>query len=135
MCIVKSLAVGNGDMFYIRHGTDNFTVIDCCLPDDRKNEILEEIAGQRKGKGVCRFISSHPDQDHISGLVSYDDLFGILNFYVVKNKASKSSETEDFRRYKGLRDDTKKAFYLKQGCERRWMNQSDETRGSSVSVR
>lgn len=29
MAIVKSLAVGNGDMFYIQHGSDNFTTIDC----------------------------------------------------------------------------------------------------------
>lgn len=30
MSIVKSYAVGAGDMFYIRHNTDNFTIIDCC---------------------------------------------------------------------------------------------------------
>jgi hypothetical protein len=34
MSIVKSLSVGNGDMFYIQHGSDNFTIIDCCLSDD-----------------------------------------------------------------------------------------------------
>ena len=136
MSIVKSLAVGNGDMFYIRHNTDNFSVIDCSLPDDRKDEILKEIAEQREGKGICRFISTHPDQDHISGLVSYDERFGILNFYAVKNKATKSKETEDFKRYKSLRDHSKKAFYLMRGCKRRWMNQFDETRGSAgISIR
>ena len=31
MSIVKSLSVGNGDMFYIQHNSDNFTVIDCFL--------------------------------------------------------------------------------------------------------
>lgn len=128
---MKSLAVGNGDMFYIRHNSDNFSVIDCSLPGDRKDEILREIAEQRSGKGICRFISTHPDQDHISGLVSYDDRFSVVNFYVVKNKATKSEETEDFKRYKNLRDDTKKAFYLDRGCKRRWMNQSDETRGQA----
>ena len=128
MSIVKSLAVGNGDMFYIRHNTDNFSVIDCSLPDDRKDEILKEIAEQREGKRICRFISTHPDQDHMSGLVNYDERFGILNFYVVKNKATKSEETEDFKRYKSLRDHSTKAFYLERGCKRRWMNQSDETR-------
>ena len=29
MSIVKSFSVGNGDMFYINHGSDNFTIIDC----------------------------------------------------------------------------------------------------------
>ena len=123
-------------MFYIRHDSDNFSVIDCSLPGDRKDEILDEIAGQRAGKEIFRFISTHPDQDHISGLVSYDERFGIVNFYVVKNKATKSEETEDFKRYKSLRDDTKKAFYLELGCKRRWMNQSDETRVSAhINIR
>ena len=136
MSLVKSLSVGNGDMFYIRHNSDNFSVIDCSLPDDRKDKILDEIRDQRAGKGIFRFISTHPDQDHISGLVSYDDRFGIVNFYVVKNKAKKSKETEDFKRYKSLRDDTKKAFYLERGCKRRWMNQPDETRDAAgINIR
>ena len=131
MSIVKSLAVGNGDMFYIRHNSDNFSVIDCSLPNDRRNEILNEIAKQRNGKGIFRFISTHPDQDHISGLMNYDDRFNIINFYVVKNKATKSEETEDFKRYKSLRDHASKAFYLKRGCKRLWLNQSNEERNSA----
>ena len=63
MTLVKSFSVGNGDMFYIRHGSDNFSVIDCSF----------------------------------------------------KNNATKSEETEDFKRYQSLRDDTKKAFYLERG--------------------
>lgn len=135
MSIVKSLAVGNGDMFYIRHNSDSLSVIDCSLPGDRKKEILDEIAEEISGKTICRFISTHPDQDHISGLMSYDDRFDILNFYVVKNKATKSDETEDFKRYKSLRDNSQKAYYLKRGCERKWINQSDETRdGAGISI-
>lgn len=131
MSIVKSLAVGNGDMFYIRHNSDNFSVIDCSLPNDRKDEILDEIEDKNAGKGICRFISTHPDNDHIKGLVGYDDRFDILNFYAVKNKATKSEENEDFKRYKSLRDHTKKAFYLERGCKRYWMNQSNEERDSA----
>lgn len=118
-------------MFYVRHNSDNFSVIDCSLLDGRKNEILDEIADRSAGKGIKRFISTHPDQDHISGLVDYDDRFEILNFYVVKNEATKSEETDDFKRYKKLRDHNRKAFYLQRGCERLWMNQSDETRDSA----
>jgi len=33
MSEIKSFSVGEGDMFYIRHNTDNFTTIDCCLSD------------------------------------------------------------------------------------------------------
>ena len=29
MSIIKSFSVGNGDMFYIEHNSDNFSVVDC----------------------------------------------------------------------------------------------------------
>ena len=90
MSLVKSFSVGDGDMFYIQHGTDNFSIIDCSLPDDREDEILDEIAAAQEGKGITRFISTHPDQDHLQGIVQLDDRFKLLNFYVVKNAATKS---------------------------------------------
>lgn len=34
MSIIKSFSVGNGDMFYIDHNSENFTIIDCNLIDD-----------------------------------------------------------------------------------------------------
>lgn len=37
MSIIKSYAIGNGDMYYIRHNSDNFTIIDCSMPDDRES--------------------------------------------------------------------------------------------------
>ena len=55
----------------------------------------------------------------------------LLNFYTVKNAATKSDDTEDFRRYKKLRDHPHKAFYIERGCERLWMNRSDDKRGAS----
>ena len=33
MSIIKSISVGNGDMFYIKHGSSNFTIIDCNMDD------------------------------------------------------------------------------------------------------
>lgn len=38
MSIVKSFSVGDGDMFYIDHNSDNFTTIDCCYSDDENKE-------------------------------------------------------------------------------------------------
>lgn len=136
MSLAKSFSVGNGDMFYIKHNSGNFSIIDCSLPDDRADDILDEIEDVKKGKGITRFISTHPDEDHISGLVRLDNRFELLNFYVVKNKATKSEETDDFKRYKKLRDDTKKAFYIERGCSRRWMNRASDERGSSgINIR
>ena len=68
MSIVKSLSVGDGDMFYIKHTSDNFTIIDCCMTEDDRARIVTELKGQSKGKGIKRFISTHPDDDHILGL-------------------------------------------------------------------
>ncbi|MZF84257.1 MBL fold metallo-hydrolase [Streptomyces sp. SID5643] len=131
MSHVKSFAIGNGDMYYIRHGSDNFTIIDCSLPPERIGSILAEISTQSEDKGITRFVSTHPDQDHIGGLVELDDHVGLHNFYCVKNAATKKDPTADFKRYCSLRDDTTKAFYLYKDCTRRWMNQSSENRGSA----
>ena len=135
MSLVKSFAVGNGDIFYIQHNSDNFSIIDCCLPDSRRYKILDEIKKAGMGKGISRFISTHPDQDHIEGLVHLDDRIKILNFYVVKNEATKDDETDDFKRYKTLRDHPSKAFHIKRGCSRLWMNESNKKRTSAgISV-
>jgi len=130
MSVVKSFAIGNGDMYYIRHGSDNFTIIDCSIPSDRMGSILAELKTESGAKGITRFISTHPDQDHISGLVELDDHLPITNFYCVENQAIKDHPTEDFERYCSLRDSSK-AFYLYKGRSRRWMNQDSDERGSS----
>ena len=131
MSIVKSISVGNGDMFYIKHNSDNFTIIDCNLRADDKIVILNELAKESAGKGIKRFISTSPDLDHIRGLEELDQRLGIANFYVVNNNAAKNEDNEDFKRYCELRDDPNKAFHISRGVSRKWMNQSDETRRSS----
>ena len=68
MSIIKSLSVGNGDMFYIKHGTDNFSMIDCCMDEDDRENIVEELRRAATYKNIRRFISTHPDDDHIRGL-------------------------------------------------------------------
>ena len=130
MSIIKSFSVGNGDMFYINHGSDNFTVIDCYMHQDNENKIIDEIIDKSKDKGIVRFISTHPDEDHIMGLKRYREKVGINNFYCVENKATKKDETDDFKEYCSLRDG-EEHFYLYEGCSRRWMNISDDERDCS----
>lgn len=131
MAIVKSLAVGNGDMFYIQHNSDNFTIIDCNLNADTADDRIKELAEMSQGKGITRLISTHPDQDHFGGIELLDAAMPILNFYVVQNQAVKDEETESFKHYCKLRDDAGKAFYICEGCSRKWMNRSDEVRKTS----
>lgn len=132
MNIVKSFSVGSGAMFYIKHNSDSFSIIDCCYDSDNAwlNQLYE-INKQRKGRGICRFISTHPDNDHIKGLKDYNACLGITNFYCVKNEVTKLEETDDFIEYKKLRDDTEKTFYLFKGCSRKWLNCGDDERGSA----
>ena len=130
MSIVKSISVGNGDMFYIKHGSDNFTTIDCCLSDDNKEEIVAELKRESKNKNITRFISTHPDEDHIQKLDYLDDNHPINNFYCVKNETTKSDETDGFKRYKKLRK-SENVFNVYRGCSRKWMNKSDDERDSS----
>jgi len=138
MSIIKSFSIGNGDMFYIKHNSDNFTIIDCCMCEDDEESIVDELKTESNDKGITRFISTHPDDDHIAGLTYLHEEMPIRNFYTVKNSAAKKPEcwTEDFDTYCELRDDAKKAFYLERGCTRRWMNESNEERTSSgINVR
>jgi beta-lactamase superfamily II metal-dependent hydrolase len=130
MSLVKSLSVGNGDMYYINHNSDNFTVIDCCLSDDNKQRITSEIKTLSSEKGITRFISTHPDEDHIQGLEYFDEHVGVTNFYCVQNQATKDDETDSFKHYCALRDGSK-ASYIYQDRQRRWMNTASEERGSS----
>ena len=126
MSIIKSISAGNGDMFYIKHESSNFTIIDCNMDDTNRQKITDEIISEASGKNIIRFISTHPDEDHIHGLKYLDDKIRILNFYCVANKATKSDETDDFKKYCELRDSGKKSFYIYQGCSRCWMNQNDK---------
>jgi len=130
MSTIKSFAVGNGDMFYIDHNSPNFTIIDCCLNDENKDTILDEISSRKKKKNISRVISTHPDEDHISGLHHLDEKIEIINFYCVMNKATKEDETDSFKKYCELRD-SDKAFHISKGCKRKWMNQDDEVRKQS----
>lgn len=128
MSKIKSFSVGAGDMFYIKHASDNFTIIDCCLSDDNKKEIVDELKDESSDKKITRFISTHPDEDHIQKLNYLDDNMPINNFYCVNNEATKEDETDGFKRYKELRDGDR-VFYVYRNCRRKWMNESSDERG------
>jgi len=117
-------------MFYIKHNSDNFSIIDCCMEEETRETIIKLIISESRGKNIVRFISTHPDDDHIRGLDYLNDELQLLNFYCVKNKVIKPERTTDFDKYCELRD-SEKAFYLYKDCTRKWMNQSSEERGSA----
>jgi beta-lactamase superfamily II metal-dependent hydrolase len=135
MSIVKSFSVGDGDMLYIKHGSDNFSIIDCCMSEEERSDIVNELKSESKEKCVIRYISTHPDDDHILGLNYLNEEMQLLNFYCVRNEATKTDETDDFKEYCALRDNSKKAFYLYRECSRRRMNlNSDERRSAGINI-
>ena len=125
MSLIRSFSVGNGDMFYILHGTSNFTIIDCNIDDSNRFNIVNELKSNARNKNIIRFISTHPDEDHLHGLKFLNEQMDIPNFYCVKNNATEDNATEDFKYYCHLRD-SDKAFYVYKGCKRKWMNEDDE---------
>jgi beta-lactamase superfamily II metal-dependent hydrolase len=131
MSKIRSLSVGNGDMFYIKHNTDNFTIIDCCMGEGDQKQIVDELMLQSRDKGIVRFISTHPDDDHICGLPYLHERMNLVNFYCVENNATKPQRTDDFDQYRALRNDPKKVFHLFRGCTRKWMNEDNEIRKNS----
>ena len=131
MSIVKSFSLGEGDMFYIKHGSDSFTIIDCCMSEEDRSCVVKELKSESKNKGVTRFISTHPDDDHILGFAYLNKEMSLLNFYCVKNEVTKPDETDDFDEYCKLREDTEKVFHLFRDCSRKWMNIDSEERGNA----
>ena len=131
MSIIKSFSVGHGDMFYIDHESDSLTIIDCCYRDEnQKARIFISLKWLAAQKRITRFISTHPDEDHIYGLEALDDLLHIENFYVVNNEAIKYDVTENFERYCKLRDG-EHAYYVYRGCTRKWLNLCDDSHGAA----
>lgn len=131
MSKIKSLDVNNGDMYYIQHNSGNFTIIDCNLSEENEKNILEEIKNKYNGYSeILRFVSTHPDKDHIGGLNTLDKKFDFRNFYCVDNCINKEPEDVDYKKYYELRD-SDKCCNIKVGLIRHWLNRENSERGSS----
>jgi len=124
MVLIKSFSVENGDMFYIYHGSDNFTIIDCNLVEERESEILNELYDKWSKKTICRFISTHPDKDHIYGIEKLNELFKIKNFYCVENSIH-SDGSSSFEEYCNLRN-SKSSFFIYKKFSNYWLNKTKD---------
>ena len=132
MSIVKSFSfpVGDvrGDTFYIKHNSNNFTVIDCYLKegeevDCRKKEIIDEIVRESNGR-IRRFISTHPDNDHIKGIEDLFTFWPTTNFYAVANERPENKEDKSLTKYQQLLKNCN--YAIKKGIKRVWLNITDK---------
>lgn len=135
--VVKSFTFPDGeirgDTFYIKHISDNFTLIDCYLKDGddrscRKKEIISEIMRESAGR-VCRFVSTHPDKDHILGIEALDSQWPILNFYSVSNDIPVDKDDDSMLRYDILK--SRQDYPIERGMVRAWMNKGKDGVGAS----
>ena len=142
MSLVKSFSFPKGetrgDMFYIKHGSDSFTVIDCYLltnsqypENNRQKEIIDEIVRQSKNR-IRRFISTHPDNDHIAGIEELFRRWPTDNFYAVANSISSDEDDISLSKYIELKANFN--FAIKRGIRRCWLNDSSDEHNSSGIV-
>lgn len=138
MSYVKSFAFTEGDirgdMFYIRHDSKSFTLIDCNLNVDkkRKEEIVAEVVRASKGKSIRRFILTHPDKDHYHGLADLWNVWTTSNVYMVKNEKPLDEADADAVQCKALRDSSG-ICWIKAGLKRTYLNRcpDDDEHGPS----
>lgn len=139
MSIVKSYSFPKGeirgDTFYIKHSVDSFTVIDCYLLSDskfeennRQKEIIDDIVSESKGR-IRRFISTHPDNDHIAGIEVLFKSWPTKNFYAVSNDIPGNEDDESLTKYIELKNNHN--YAIKEGISRKWLNDRDANHGSS----
>jgi len=128
MITIKSFSVGNGDMFYINHANKTLTIIDCNIIEESEEYIINEIKEIDKKKDLNRFISTHPDKDHITGIKLFDEEIGINNFYCVENKIQ-TENSDDFKKYYELRNNSK--LKLEKNMSNYWLNKTNNERTSS----
>ena len=126
-----------GDTFYIKHGVDSFTVIDCYLltgsqyaENNRQEEIIDEIIAESAGR-IRRFISTHPDNDHIAGIDALFRRWPTKNFYAVANDIPSDEDDLNLKKYIELKDNDN--FAITRGITRCWLNDSNiEHNGSGI---
>lgn len=139
MSIVKSFSFPKGeirgDTYYIKHGSDSFTVIDCYLlansdfsENNRQKEIIDEIVNESKNR-IRRFISTHPDHDHIAGIEELFRRWPTENFYAVSNDIPSDEDDASLSKYIELKKNHN--YAIKEGISRKWLNDGDDEHGSS----
>lgn len=126
-----SFSVGNGDMFLIVHNNNTLSIIDCNIGDEDETKITNIISHYKKTHKLIRFISTHPDDDHIKGI---DKLYknGFVwerNFYYVQNDIKKNNQNTDNKKYIELKNSTE-SVEIFAGLKRAFLNKDGESNGT-----
>ena len=98
MSTVKSFATGLGDTYYIRHGSDNFTIIDCRIAVDR-DDIIEETTSSPPTRASPASSRPIPMTTTSRAWPGSTTRSGFATSTSSTNDATKPDYTLDFERY------------------------------------
>lgn len=85
------------------------------------DDPLSYLKENFEGKGVFRYVQTHPDIDHLTGFKALTEDFAITNFWdtdhknITKTDFLNDLDKEDWEHYLNFRKDKKKVFYRSTG--------------------
>lgn len=126
MLNVHFLNVGKGNCTVISFPSGNLAVIDIdnSKIDDKNDSLqdpLEFLESNYPNRAVFRFVLTHPDMDHMSGLHELKDNYSIVNFWDTNNNKKVDLDKlklggykkEDWDSYQTLRNSEKNPTNLR----------------------
>lgn len=104
MLKMNFLNVGKGNCTVIQFPSDNLSIVDIDNSriddeDDVLQDPIEFLNEVYPRKNIFRFILTHPDMDHMSGI---DELFqtrSVINFWDTENEKSLDVDSDEFGPY------------------------------------
>jgi competence protein ComEC len=115
---IHFLNVGKGNCTIIEFPSDRLTIVDIdnskVETDRQLTNPIEYVQTNFKGKSIFRFILTHPDMDHMSGLCELSNKFTMLNFWDTTHNKNTDNDDWDSCPYK--KEDWEKYLLLRQ-CE------------------
>src|SRR5437016_8013283 len=119
------LNVGNGDCTIIQMPDATTTVADVCNARSQIHEQSQDYVnplryiGSLSISSIYRYIQTHPDMDHMDGLLDISRAFGLANFWDTRNTRERPQEfgygfrEEDWDSYQELRRSERARFYTR----------------------
>jgi len=112
--------VGKGSCTIIEHDTGRISFVDIDNNDvETTDRILTdplEYYRRNINKGIFRFILTHPDMDHMSGIESLTDTYELANFWDIDNDKEIDEfpkyREEDWNRYQSFKGSEENPKYL-----------------------
>ncbi len=122
--MIHFVDVGKGNCVIIQFpsGHTTFVDIDNSHTSEENTEPIEYFKSKKMDYNVFRFILTHPDMDHMSGLHELNQKYDIINFWDTENEKKltewdntpyKEEDWDTYQSFKGSESDPKHLEYLR----------------------